>query len=454
MGTTSELSEKIVATQYETLTPQAIAAARQLVLDGLAIALAGTEEEAVRILAAHYRGFGARGDATALGFGFRTAIPCAAALNGAAMHVLDFEPMWTPSNHALSTTLPAILALAETHRVTGRDIITALVKGIEIQGWTRHSGRVYEHGGAKFHPPGLVGPLGSAVAAGHVLGLDAKAQANALGIAASRCGGLLANVGTMTKSTHCGHAAMLGLEAAMLAARGFTGNANVFETHQGYGAVFFGDTFQPDDLLNFGPPFRIVQPGYAMKMFPSQYGTHFGITAGLSLHAQIPDVTSVRAVTLISPVMQYVNRPFPETGLSGKFSLQYTMARALLDGRVGIDTFTDAKVKEPAVLDLLGKVTLRMDPAIPARFDQMYVEASAELADGRVVHTRCNGPRGIWGTPPISEDDHLVKVRDCLGRVMPEAKGEELIALARGIETLDSDGVRELLRLAGQGPAV
>jgi 2-methylcitrate dehydratase PrpD len=449
MGTTTELSKKIVATRYETLTPEAIAAARRLVLDGLAIALAGTEETAIQILAEHYRGFGARGDATAIGFGFRTAIPCAAALNGAAMHVLDFEPMWTPSNHALSTTLPAILALAETHRVTGCDIITALVKGIEIQGWVRHSGHVYEHGGARFHPPGMVGPLGAAVAAGHVLGLDATAQANALGIAASRCGGLLANVGTMTKSTHCGNAAMLGLEAAMLAARGFTGNANVFETHQGYGAVFFGDTFQPEDLLNFGPPFRIVQPGYAMKMFPSQYGTHFAITAGLSLHAQVPDVASVRAVTLVSPVMQYVNRPFPETGLSGKFSLQYTMARGLLDGRVGIDTFTDEKVREKAIVDLLGKVTLKMDPTIPPRFDQMHVEASAELADGRIVHTRCDGPPGIWGSAPITEAEHLVKVRDCLGRRLPAAKAEQLIALAREVDALDSDGVVELLRLVG-----
>ncbi len=449
MGTTTELSEKIVATRYETLTPEAIAAARRLVLDGLAIALAGAQETAIHILAEHYRSFGARGDATAIGLGFRTAIPCAAALNGAAMHVLDFEPMWTPSNHALSTTLPAILALAETHRVTGRDLVTALVKGIEIQGWVRHSGHVYETGGARFHPPGLVGPLGAAVAAGHVLGLDATAQANALGIAASRCGGLAANIGTMTKSTHCGHAAMLGLEAAMLAARGFTGNANVFETHQGYGATFFGDTFQPDDLLNFGPPFRIVQPGCAVKMFPSQYGTHFAITAGLALHAQVPDAASIRSVTLVAPAMQYVNRPLPETGLSGKFSLQYTLARALLDGRVGIDTFTDAKVREPAILDLLRKVTLRMDPTIPARFDRMHVEATAELADGRTVHTRCDGPPGIWGTPPITEAEHLVKVRDCLSRVLPEAKAEQLIALAREADALDRDGVRELLRLAG-----
>ena len=129
MTTTPELCEKIVATSYDTLTPEAIALARRLVLDGIAIALAGTDEEAIGLLAEHYRGMGAREDAVVLGLGFRTAPTLAAALNGASMHVLDFEPMWTPSNHALSTTLPAILALADTRPVSGRDIITALVKG-------------------------------------------------------------------------------------------------------------------------------------------------------------------------------------------------------------------------------------------------------------------------------------------------------------------------------------
>jgi 2-methylcitrate dehydratase PrpD len=125
------------------------------------------------------------------------------------------------------------------------------------------------------------------------------------------------------------------------------------------------------------------------------------------------------------------------------------MARGLLDGRVGIDTFTDEKVREKAIVDLLGKVTLKMDPTIPPRFDQMHVEASAELADGRIVHTRCDGPPGIWGSAPITEAEHLVKVRDCLGRRLPAAKAEQLIALAREVDALDSDGVVELLRRVG-----
>jgi aconitate decarboxylase len=357
--------------------------------------------------------------------------------------------MWTPSNHALSTTLPAILALAAARPITGRDIITALVKGIEIQGWIRHAGHLYETGSIHFHPPGLVGPMGSAVAAGHVLGLDAVQLANALGMASSRCGTMAANIGTMTKCTHCGQAAMLGLEAAMLASHGFTANPEPFEAFNGYAKMMFGDSFQPADLLNFGPPFRIVQPGYAMKMFPSQFGTHFAITAGLTLHPQITDPSAIRSVTLTTPVMQYVNRPRPDTGLAGKFSLQYTFASGLLRGRVGIDTFTDEAVQEPAIVDLLSKITMNMSPDIPARFDKMHVEADVQLADGRTLHTRCNGPRGIWGSPPISEEDHLVKVRDCLATRLPPAAAEELIALARRAEDLDAAEVGRLLTIAG-----
>jgi len=446
MGITADLTNKIVATTYETLTPEAITAARRLLLDGISIAIAGTEEEAIQILASHYESFGARGDATVIGFPFRTAPTLAAALNGASMHVLDFEPMWTPSNHALSTTLPAILALADIREISGEDIITALVKGIELQGWIRHAGRVYEHGGVKFHPPGLVGPMGSAVAAGHILGLTAGQMAHALGIASSRCGTLHANIGTMTKSTHCGMAAMHGLESALLASKGFTANPEPFEAHNGYARQMFGDTFEVKDLLNFGPPFRIVQPGYAMKMFPSQFGTHFAITAGMTLHAQIPDPSQIESIKLTTPVMQYVNRPHPDTGLAGKFSLQYTFASGLLRGGVKIDTFTDQEVAHPDMQALLNKIAIDMSPDIPARFDKMWVEASVSMRDGTVLRTRCDGPRGIWGSPPISDDDHLVKVRDCLSRRLPDDRAERLIGLARRAETLTPAEVRALLK--------
>lgn len=212
MAVTSQLCERIAGTDYENLGEPAIEAARRLVLDGIAIAIAGTEEEAIHILAAHHREQGGAGQATAIGNGFRLNTVSASALNGAAMHVLDFEPMWSPANHALSTTLAGVLALAEAHGATGREVLTALVKGVEMQGWIRQASGQFEASTTRFHPPGAVGPLGTAVAAGHILKLDPDQLANAVGIAASRAGSLLANAGTMTKSTHCGHASALGLE--------------------------------------------------------------------------------------------------------------------------------------------------------------------------------------------------------------------------------------------------
>jgi len=452
MSLTSQLCARIVASDYASLPAAAIAAARRLVLDGIAIAVAGSGEEAVRILATHYREQGGAAQATTIGDGLRLGAVSAAACNGAAMHVLDFEPMWSPANHALSTTLPCVLALAERDGRDGREVVTALVKGIEMQGWIRLASGQFEARSIRFHPPGAVGPLGAATAAGHLLGLDPMQLAHALGIAGSRASGLLANAGTMTKSTHCGHAAALGLEAALLAARGFTANADVFEAAQGYAAALYDD-FRAAELMRFGqPPWRIVEPGYAIKMFPSQFATHFAITAALELRACMAAPASIRRALLTVPAMGYVDRPRPRTGLEGKFSLQYTTASALLDGRVGLDTFRDARLLRPDMQDLLGRIALRVDPAIPGRFEEMHVVLRVELDGGRVLESRCRAPRGAWGAPPIGEGEHLVKVRDCLAtRLRPDA-AERLIALALRIDELDGAGLRELLELAVAAP--
>jgi aconitate decarboxylase len=450
MAVTSQLCDRIAETSYENLGVAAIEAARRLVLDGIAVAVAGTEEEAIQILAAHHREQGGAAQATAIGNGFRLNTVAAAALNGAAMHVLDFEPMWSPANHALSTTLAGVLALAEAREANGREVLTALVKGLEMAGWLRQASGQFEAKALRFHPPGAVGPLGSAVAAGHILGLDPGQLAHAIGIAASRTGGLMANAGTMTKSTHCGHAAALGLEAALLAARGFTANVAVFEAAQGYVPALYDDGFNAEEMLGFGrAPFRLVEPGYAIKMFPSQFGTHFGITAALELHRQIPDTAAIRRVLLTAPVMAYVNRPLPKTGLEGKFSLQYTAASALLDGKVGIRTFTDARLAKADMQDLLARFEVRLDPEIPGRFEDMHVLLRVELDGGGVLETRCDGPRGKWGMPPISEAEHLVKVRDCLATRLEPAAVEGVIGLARQIDHLDAAGVRQLMQLAG-----
>jgi aconitate decarboxylase len=447
---TRKLCEKIVATTADRMDEAAIAKARQLVLDGIAVAVAGARiEQAPQILADYLRGQESKPECSALGFGFRLAPVPAALLNATSMHVLDFEPMWTPATHALSPALAPALALAESIGAGGRDVLAAVVKGVEIQGWIRQACGHVASRDFKFHPPGMVGPIGAAVAASHLRELDASALANAIGIATSRCGSLTSNTGTMTKSTHCGYAASLGLESALLAATGFTGDDKAFDSATGYAAIFLPPSFDRDMLMSFGPPFRLVDPGFTLKIFPCKFTTHYGITAALAARPRIPSAEAIRAVRMLAPVVPTGDRPHPGTGLEGKFSVQYTLAAALLDGAVTLSSFTDERLHRSDMQTLLRKIAVTMSPDITTAYNAgRYVDLEIELADGTAVRERCERPRGSWGAEPIADGEHIVKIRDCLAGSLPPAAIDECLELGGRFEQLDQNGVRRMLALA------
>jgi aconitate decarboxylase len=365
------------------------------------------------------------------------------------MHVLDFEPMWTPATHALSPALAPALMLAESTGANGREVLAAVIKGIEIQGWIRRACGHVESRDFKFHPPGMVGPIGAVVAAAHLLKLDAATLAHAIGIATSRCGSLTSNTGTMTKSTHCGYAASLGLESALLAAAGFTGDDKAFDSTSGYAAIFLPPHFDREMLLSFGPPFRLVDPGFTLKIFPCKFTTHYGITAALAARPRLKSLDAIRSVRMLAPVVPTGDRPHPKRGLEGKFSVQYTLAAALLDGAVTLSTFTDERLHRSDMQALLGKVAVTMTPDITTEYNAgRYVDLEIELADGTILCERCERPRGSWGAEPISAAEHLVKVRDCLAGSLSPAAIEECVELGSRFEELDGSGVRRLLALA------
>jgi aconitate decarboxylase len=248
----------------------------------------------------------------------------------------------------------------------------------------------------------------------------------------------------MTKATHCGWAGAAGLDAALLAQRGFTGNTEIFEAANGYTDVFFGDTFDTAALLAFGRLYRLVDPGFAIKMFPSQYATHFAITAALAVRSQLTDPSRIRAVCITMPVMPYVDRPAPRTGLDGKFSFQYSTAAALLDGAVTVRTFSDERRFRPDMVALLPAVTVTQSPEIPDEMEKMWVDVTVELDDGRRETATCRGPKGFWGLPPLTREEHLAKVRDCLATRLPPAAIDRCVELA---ENLDELGPNEILQL-------
>jgi aconitate decarboxylase len=147
------------------------------------------------------------------------------------------------------------------------------------------------------------------------------------------------------------------------------------------------------------------------------------------------------------------DRPHPKTGLEGKFSVQFTLAAALLDGAVTLSSFTDERLKRSDMQSLLNRIALTMTPEITTEYNAgRYVDVEIELADGTVVRERCERPRGSWGAEPISDAEHMVKVRDCLSGSLASTAVDEFVQLGRRFEGLDRDGVRRMMALACGAP--
>lgn len=448
---TRRFIDHMAALSRRGLDESARKAAKQLVRDGIAVAALGADQPGPSILTAHAVATGATPRCTIIATPHASSPAEAARANGGAMHVLDYEPMWNPANHSLSTTLPALLALAEwaasepgVAPVTGEALLLTLAVGIETQARLRRATGQYEPKDLVFHPPGSVGPIGSAVACGLLLGLDDEKLAHAACIAASRTGTLLANVGSMTKALHCGQAAASGLESAMMAARGFTGDPDALFGPRGYGYAFCGHELDTDELLAELPDWHIVEPGPAFKFYPSQYGTHFVITAALAARAQLHEGEEIERIDILAPVMPYVNRPVPASGLAGKFSFQYTAIVALLDGRVNVASFSNDRRFAPDVEKLLQRITIHPDPAREGRFDRMTLDIDVTTASGRTVRGTCNGPPGIWGHPA---DPAMIeaKARDCLATVYGDEKAASLMQQLDGLENTDAPALAALI---------
>ncbi len=442
---TLAIAGRVSPVKYSDLNADTVAMVKRLIADGVAVAIAGSAEEPPRILSDYVAHQSGAARATVWGFGFKSTAAMATLVNASSMHVLDFEPMSNPPTHAVSPTVPVAFALAEARHTDGREIIAACAKGFEMQGRVLAAANP-ERGALPFHTPGVIGVMGSTVAAAHLMKLTVPQLAHALGIAASRCAGLSANTGSMVKCTHCGHVAAAGVEAVALAARGFTANPDIFGAPHGYVDTFFSAHFDHDVLMQFGAPYRCVDPGMAIKFYPSKYPTHFAIAAALDARAEVPDARKIRAVRIVTPQITDANRPRPRVGLEGKFSFQYVVAAALLDGEIGVQTFTDERCAAADMMALLDKITVEQDAAISNDTRRMQVTVEVTRGDGKVVSRTCRKPPGTWGEP-IPADLHRAKIRDCLGVRLADPRLSQVIEMLDHLERLATPDVADLCKL-------
>ena len=325
--------------------------------------------------------------------------------------------------------------------MSGQTIIEAYVLGWEIQGRLRAASAPASN--PAFHPPGLVGPLGGAASSAKVLGLDPQQTQMALGIAASRTGGLTANTGTMVKATHPGNAARMGAEAAILAQMGYTSSEEVLEARNGYAAALFQGNLDWDVLTRgLGASYRLVDPGFDIKRFPAQVYMQNPIEAVLNLRQRYNLTPEMVDQLTLHRQGRGHSGPAPQSGLDGKFSVEYCAAVALLDGSVVIDSFTDQRRFAPDMEAMLGKIRVE-----PVELEPGVVRVTAQLKDGRTVSDECRGFKGSVSNP-MTREERLDKVRGCVGRVLAKPDAERVIALLEDLENVPD--ISAMMQMIGQ----
>lgn len=412
MTLSGALAEFVTSTSYDAIPEDAITMARRSILDWLGSALRGGPTEPARIA----REVAARtmpgADATLLANGARLSALGAAFANGTASHVIELDDLHQASTfHPAAPIIPAALAVAERQGLRGRDLIRAMVLGYEVG--IRIAEAVNPSHYRYWHPTATCGVFGAATAASALLGLTTEQTVHALGSAGTQAGGLWAFLadGAMSKHLHAGMAAHDGILSADLAAAGFTGATQILESEQG----FFAATAEQADASRItdqlGERFKIVENGF--KCHACCGHTHTAVDAALQLRDQIAgrSIDEI-AIETYSVALDITDNPAPRAPYDAKFSIQYAVAIALLDGRAGLEQFTPKRLAAEDIRTLLTQTRASEDPALTARYPAVWPSrVQVTLSDGTRLEAMVEQPKGMPANP-LSDAEVVAKFHD------------------------------------------
>ena len=434
--------------RYDDLPNDVRDLAQLVLLDALGCGLAGsTTEELLLIRQAMRAAAGGVGDTLLWGTSESAPLPLAALANGAAIHAREMDD-FEGCLHSGSVIMPAAFGTAARARVSGRELLTAIVVGYDI------ARRALEGCGGNrplkengWHSTSVCGGFGAAAAAARVLGLDAEQIQWALGYAGSNAGGTWAFIpdGAMSKRVHPGLAAQSGVVAAYLAASRVTGPTSIFEADWGgFFPTYAGDKAQPaqatDDL---GSDFRIRIVGF--KPYAACRGNHGSIDAILELRREQnirPEIVARITVRGSRTHVKQLGKQNVQTMLDAQFSLPYSIAVSLATGGAMLDQYTPEALRRPDILALAHRVEVVHDEQVTGN-EQPFVDVY--LTDGRVLTRRVLIPRGDRRNP-LTEEELRAKFRSNARLVLNEAQVAQLEdAVANVSETENVSALAALL---------
>ncbi|MEA2930891.1 MAG: hypothetical protein QOG38_3319 [Hyphomicrobiales bacterium] len=407
VGVTQSLARLVVTTRWEDIPDAVRHQAKRSFMNFFAVALAGCRTDAIEIALRSLLSFSGGKQATIVGRGERIDALSAAFLNAAAANVQDFcDTHVRTVIHPTAPVAPALLALAEMRPVSGRDLLLAFVLGQEVQariGLAVSPGH-YNRG---WHITSTCGIFGAAAGAGKLLGLDETKMVWAIGTAATQSSGLCESLGTASKCANVGNSARNGLWSALLAHKGFDGPAEPLAGVQG----FYSAVGDPPNLAlvtdELGESWELMQTSY--KPYPCGFVIHPVLDCVLDWRRDNPRAVVERIVVRGNPLLAArTDRPDVSTGRESQVSVQHAVAAAIVTGKAGVDQFTDACVRDSAVLALRRKVTVERDPS----FSTVAAAVDITTADGTTHKLLQSAARGSDGNP-MSDHDLEQKLRTC-----------------------------------------
>ncbi|WP_059414155.1 MmgE/PrpD family protein [Cupriavidus basilensis] len=447
-----ELAEYVGAQGRRALPPEVVHYGKRAVIDWFAALFPGTRmSPGTNLVQAHRAELGV-GAASVVAHG-TTAFPATAAwINGSASHAAEFDDIFRDAvYHPGCPTIAAALALAESRDASGEDFLRAVVAGYEVS--TRIGAAIQPAHYRYFHTTGTVGCFGSAAAGALLVSPgDVTVAADALATAATFASGLQQafRSDAMTKALHAGHAAQVGVQAAQAAAAGVNGVHDILEGAAGFGAALCGSPDWTAVTQGLGTDYNMLR--ITQKNHGCCGHTFAAIDAAIALvreHGIAAEAIESVTVDTYQTALDVTGNATPRTAFEARFSLPYVVAHGILHGAVRLDAFSDARLADAGIRQLMRAVVLRADPGLTAAFPRQRAARVEILLKDGTRHAHFAPYRK--GDPEAPLDDATLADK-FTELAAPVIGGDAARALLAALWQLDAGSVRAL-RLAELGRA-
>ena len=447
------LASFALRTRFEDLPDAVVGESKRRLVDALGCAAGALDEPAPRIARAVAAGIHTDPGSSLLGGG-RSTPDWAAFANGVHIRYLDCNDTYLSLEPAHpSDNWAAIMAVGEHFGSVGTDWIAAAAVAYEIQCRFCDAASIRARGWDHV----TYGASSSAVAAGKLMGLDHESLVHAIGIAATTSAALrITRAGELSMWKGCAfaHAARNGVFAALMARQGLTGPAPVFEGDMG----FFQQVSGPFAPAKLGGPSAgdWMLPKTSIKFVPAEYHSQSAIAAAFDLRERIGDFDRIASIEIatfrvaVEIIGQDPEKWRPKTRETADHSLPYCTAVALIDGDVSAEQFTDARLADPALLDLVSRTTVVEDPALTAGYPNgIPNRVTVTLDDGQTLVAEVAFPPG-HDKNPLTDAQLARKFHRLADPAIGRRRADQVWERVMRLET--DPEPHESIALVGTGP--